>query len=65
MPPNENGWKDYEIKRLGDAVMRIEHKLGRIETHIALLKLKSGMWGAIAGALAAIGPVIYLIWKES
>ena len=65
MPPEQNGWKDFEIKRLSDGMDRIERRLRNIETEIALLRLKSGLWGAVAGVVAALGPVIFMLWKTS
>ena len=63
MPPEQNGWKDFEIKRLSDGMDRIEKRLRNIETEIALLRLKSGLWGAIAGVVAALGPVLFMLWR--
>ena len=63
MPPDENGWRDREIVRLGEVLLRVEQRLGRIERQLVQLQIRSTLWGAVAGALAAIGPVVFLIWR--
>ncbi len=63
MTPGEIGWRDREIERLGDGMDRIEKRLRNIETEIALLRLKSGLWGAVAGVVAALGPVLFMLWR--
>ncbi len=63
MTPGENGWKDFEIKRLSDGMDRIEKRLRGIETEIALLRFKSGLWGAVAGVVSALGPVLFMLWR--
>ena len=65
MPPDENGWRDREIVRLGEVLVRVEERLGRIEKSIVRLQVKSTLWGAAAGAMSAAGPVAFLIWKVS
>lgn len=64
-----NGWdvsKQYVMKSLE----RIEAKLDKndeahleIKTAIAGLKVRSGMWGAIAGLLPALGAALWLLLK--
>jgi hypothetical protein len=50
-----DGWSEWsnfvlrELERLNDRVEEISLTLGKINTEIALLKLKSGLWGAGAG----------------
>ena len=57
----ENGWREYQrlvLFQLEGHTARLEdidRGLERVRLEIAMLKLKSGLWGAAAGALAAIG----------
>ncbi len=50
-----------ELKRLGDGQESHNSLLGNIRTEIAMLKVKSGIWGALGGAIpVAIGLAIWL-----
>jgi len=66
-----NGWPEYqrlvmaELERHSEWLASIDARGQRLQTEIALLKLKSTLWGAAAGALASVGPVVFLIWKGS
>lgn len=56
---NEGSWLEYqklvlaELERHGTALEALSAQVGSIKTEIALLKLKSGVWGAIAGMIPA------------
>lgn len=43
---------------------RIEEKLDNISIEVAKLKVKSGLWGAVAGAIPASITIIYLFIKN-
>ena len=67
--PADNGfskWENYilkELKRLGDVVIDFNKKLDEINIAIGVLKMKSGIWGAIAGLIPTSIVIIYLIFK--
>ena len=67
--PADNGfskWENYilkELKRLGDVVIDFNKKLDEINIAIGVLKMKSGIWGAIAGLIPASIVILYLILK--
>jgi hypothetical protein len=56
----ESGWNEYQVfviealKRLETGVDALKDSQARVNTEIALLKLKSSFWGAVAG-LGAYG----------
>ena len=59
-------WENYilkELKRLGDVVIDFNKKLDEINIAIGVLKMKSGIWGAIAGLIPTSIVIIYLIFK--
>lgn len=62
-------WRDYqklilhELERMDERLKRVEVQLGEIRTDIALLKLKSGLWGLVAGTLPVIGMVLWSLLK--
>lgn len=66
MPPQkENGfgeWKNYirlSIDELKETVKTMHNELTDIKVEIAMLKVKSGVWGALAGLIPAIITFIY------
>ncbi len=71
MPPDD-GWKEYqvhvlaELERLNECYNRLDKKLSSVCTDIAGLKVKSGLWGSLGGAMSiliALG--IWLVAKYS
>jgi len=64
-----NGWSRYEeyvlreLERLGDAVERIDASMGRQESAISALKVRSGVWGFVAGLLPAIAAAIWMMLR--
>jgi hypothetical protein len=60
-----NGWNEWqnhvlaELKRLNNCIERMEEDVGKIHSEIAVLKVKAGMWGALAGAIPGC---IALVW---
>jgi hypothetical protein len=67
-----NGWREYrrlilaEIERVTKGVLEINDKLERLRNEdlsqlkidIAMLQIKSGVWGALAGLCVAIGAAL-------
>lgn len=58
MPPNGwNEWSKYvlkELERLADCYDALDQKLNKIDKEIVRLKVKSGIWGALAGAIPVV-----------
>jgi hypothetical protein len=55
-----NEWSKYvlkELERLNGCYFSLDEKVGKIQQEIAMLKVKSGIWGAIGGCI----PVIVLL----
>lgn len=57
-------WSEYR-RLVVNGLAKIEHRLdqqderlGRIESDLAQLRVKSGVWGAVAGILATLGVVL-------
>jgi len=69
MPANEpNGWTEYrrlvlkELEDLNTAVDSVRAEQTKIREEIATLKVKSGIWGLIGGAIpVAIGLALWLL----
>ena len=67
--PEPNGWEQWskyvlkELERLNKCYQDIEADLQDIKVEIAMLKVKSGIWGAIAGAIPAIGALVYVLMR--
>jgi hypothetical protein len=71
-PPNDNGWLEYrrlilaEIERINRGIQDIGEKLERLRSEdlnevkidIAMLQVKSGAWGALAGLCVALGGAV-------
>ena len=62
-----NGWENLgshvlaELKRINTAYEKLDEKLDKAMIEIAGLKIKSGIWGLIAGAIPVIiGLILYL-----
>ena len=57
-------WQEYilqELKRLGEVIDKFDGKLDKINVAIAVLRVKSGIWGAIAGLIPAIIYSLYAV----
>jgi hypothetical protein len=65
------GWKEWsnyvlkELERLNDNVETVKNEIGDIKISLATLqtsfKIKSGIWGAIAGLIPAVAVLIYTL----
>jgi len=77
---NENGnggaggWKEWsnyvlkELERLNENLEKVNTVQGEIKVALAKLEtsfnIKSGIWGALAGLIPAIGVLIYTLMKK-
>lgn len=67
MSPSD--WPTYEKLVLGklndltDQVEKLDEKVTATRIDIATLKVKSGLWGAVAGVLPAAGVVAFVLVK--
>ena len=52
-----------ELERQNKQLEALAEKISQIRTDITMLKVKSGMWGAAAGAIPALGAFIYWLVK--
>jgi len=64
----KNGWNEYsrlvlsELERLDVGQVALNEKMNKVLTEIALLKVKSGVWGLLGGAIpVAIGLGLWLL----
>jgi len=69
MSENENGWNKYQelvLKSLDkhDLVLeKISDELTQIKVETGQLKVKAGLWGAVAGAIPALTVVLFNLLK--
>jgi len=62
-----NGWNEWskfvlkELERLNSCYDKLDEKASEIQTEIAMLKVKSGIWGAIGG-IASIAIVLLITY---
>ena len=65
-----NGWNEYskmvlkELENNEKDHKIMMDKLNKIQVEIAMLKVKSGVWGAIAGAIPVIIAFIFYLLKS-
>jgi len=65
-PGDNNGWSEWsrfvlkELERLNTCYERLDEKLDKVNNDIIALKLKAGVWGALAGAIPVL--VAILVW---
>lgn len=69
MPDDNNSWNKYqklvlhELERLTKCYEVTNERLTEIEKDIVMLKVKSGLWGATAGAVTVLLYVLYNFLK--
>ena len=70
MVHDENGWKEWskyvlkELERLNECYKKLDDKVDSVRREIAVLKVKSGIWGAVAGMIpVAVLVVLFLLNK--
>ena len=65
-----NGWNEWskhvlkELERLNGCQEQIEKDVKKISVDIATLKVKAGIWGAIAGTIPAIIALIFILLRK-
>jgi len=70
MPPEPNGWNEWgkhvllELERNDTSHGRIEKALQTIHTEIAMLKVKSGIWGLIGGTIPVFIMICFMWFKS-
>jgi len=70
MPAGKNGWNEYaklvlaDIKRLGERQQAMEEKINRILVQVAMLKVKSGVWGAVGAAIPVGAGILLWVFKN-
>ena len=59
-------WSQYvlkELERLNKCYESVDKRLNKIDQDIVALKIRSGMWGLIAGMIPSIGALLYTILR--
>lgn len=65
-----DGWPEWsnhvlqELKRLSESNELQTTELSEIRVEIATLKVKSGVWGAAAGAIPSVLVLLYMILSK-
>jgi hypothetical protein len=65
-----NGWTEWgkfvlkELERLNDCYEEQQKLLQQIQVEIGMLKVKSSIWGGIAGLIPSLGVLVYFIVKN-
>jgi hypothetical protein len=65
---NQNGWNEWsrhvlkELERLNTNYENLQEEISLVKIEIAMLKVKAGVWGLVAGAIpVAIGIVLQIL----
>lgn len=67
---NTNGWDEWgrhvlkELERLNECFEKQQKQIQSMAADIAVLKIKSGVWGFMAGGIPAVGVLIWFIVKS-
>jgi len=72
-PPKNSGnnWSEYqklvlaELERHGSLISDIDGKISDIRVEIAMLKVKSGVWGAAAGLVSVLVFLLYQMLSKN
>lgn len=65
-PGDGNGWHEWsrhvlrELERMDESIRILHQEMVSLKIEIAMLQVKSGIWGALAGLLPVI---LYLIFS--
>lgn len=68
-PELSNGWEQWsrhvlvELNRLNNNYERLNEKIDQVCLDVATVKVKAGVWGAIAGIIPAALVAFYLMLK--
>jgi hypothetical protein len=66
-----NGWDEWgkhvlkEIGRQDECIIELEKKVQDTQVEIAMLKVKAGVWGLIAGLIPSVFALIYIYLKST
>lgn len=66
---NRNGWDRYQIMVLekldghDKLLEKINDQIVDVKVEIATLKVKAGVWGAVAGAIPTIAALLFYLFK--
>lgn len=70
MEESRNGWEEWgkyvlkELERQNDCNAFLTEAVNSIKVDLAMLKLKSGIWGFLAGTVPPTGLLLYFLIKE-
>jgi len=70
LPLNNNGWGEWgkyvlkELERLNDCYEEQQKIMQQIQVEIVTLKVKSSIWGGIAGLIPSLSFLIYHLVKN-
>lgn len=70
MASNDGSWNDWskhvliELERLNNCYNDMNSSLQKIHVEIAMLKVKSGIWGAIGGCIPIIVMILVSYMKK-
>jgi len=70
MADDENGWKRYgervltDMEDLKTCYKELSEKVITNKVNIAVLQVKAGVWGAVAGGIVALIPLIFMLLKN-
>lgn len=65
----ENGWGEWskhvlkELERLNDCYGGLQKEVQKVRIEIAMLKVKSGIWGGLAGLIPVVLFIAYQLMK--
>lgn len=63
------GWMEYrklilaELERLSRDIAAGNAKLDELRLEVAMLKIKAGFWGALAGSVPAVAAALWVLSK--
>lgn len=66
LPNGWNEWSKYvlkELERLNGCYEKLEDHIQKVSTDIAMLKVKAGVWGLIAGMIPAAVALTILLTR--
>ncbi len=67
MPPDSNlhgDWDQYKIlvlnymERIENQLADIQKSMNKVQIEVAMLQVKSGMWGALGGLIVGVGATL-------
>lgn len=55
---------DHWLRKIDDRLDRIEKRLSELEVDLVSVRIKAGLWGALAGAVP-MGITAFLLWMKN